>query len=158
MHKLFLVIELPEVSAIFKILSAYEVSLLLNKYNIKFIPLVSNRDKPISNTDLNNIKILIENRITELENDVSKMDNTINTLESIFDPDVNINVLLQTIDEYFDDLIKAMMVNEDNDVFYSYTLALIADTVVQKNLVTSDTLQLMLFNEIREFIQGRDLE
>ncbi len=153
LNSIILVLELPQIDIVFESYTRLQVKNLLATYGITFIP-TGDLNQPIDESELAVIETLIADRIIELESILLKLENMITILETDFDPDVNVSVLLQTVDQYFNDIVSALMTGETNNIFYSYTNALIADTTTPRNLVNSDTLQLMLFNQIREFNNG----
>lgn len=155
LNKIILVLELPQIDIVFEVLSKLKIKKLLAKYGINFVP-TGIQNQPIDDTELITIETLISDKIVELESILVKIENIITLLDTNFDPDINVAVLLQTIDNYFNDMVTTIMEEETNNIFYSYTNALITDIVAgtPRDIVNSDVLQLLLFNEIREFDNG----
>ena len=153
LNTLILVIELPSIDIIFEKYTKARIKTLLKTYDI-ILTIVGNPDIPLEPSDLNNIQILINNKIHELETLLIKIENTINKLETEFDPDVNIFVLSLNIDIYFTNILTDLMEFEENNIYYQYTDALIKDIVTPKSLLTSDIFQLLMFYGIRQFNNG----
>jgi len=155
LNTLVLVIDISKMNVIFEKYSRSRVKTLLKTYGITW-NFTGNPNIPVTDTDLIDIGILINNKIAELEILLTKIENTLNELETNFDPDVNTTVLLQTIDQYFNNMLDSLMAFENNNIYYQYTEALSLDTLIPINTITSDVFQILMFNKIREFNNGTD--
>lgn len=150
LSNLTLVLDLPEIFVYYPLMTRYATQKLLNNYNIN-VSFMSNNDEPINNNELENISVLIDNKIFETQQIIDKLNNIIDVIEVEFDPDINVVVLLMNINDYYDEFIKALMNFENNNFFFTFITALIKDNVTPIELVTCDILQMALFHKIREY-------
>ena len=150
LHKLYLVIDLPEININLPILSRQEVQTLLNKYNISYT-FTENPNEPISETELTSISNSIETKIIEINSDIIILNNMLSELSTNYNP---ANHQGTPVNTYYQNIITSLMQFEDDNIYYKYTLALFNDTTTPRTIRNSDVLQLLLYNNIRDFDNG----
>jgi len=145
LHKLYLIIDLPDIQTLLKIATKADIKKLLNQYQIIW-PTTTGVDltQNLTQSDIDDITILITNKMATLINSINVYEQILNTLQLNFDPTINTSINTQTIDtqsylnmmidatvqfdpiitvqyEYINDLISSTPINSTENVqTYNY--------------------------------------
>lgn len=156
LHRMFLVIYLPEINIVFRFLTIGEVKKLLKDNMIIWdtdIP-----DNSIFNEDaFIEVVLLIDEEINELNSEIIAIDNMINILEGPLSPDQwksRTGNGETDVDLYFDDVLNTLFVFDRYDLEYKFVTSHKDDRVPPLPLANSDTLQRILFEKFVEFGTG----
>lgn len=172
LHKLYLKVKLPEINATYNYLTVGQVQDLLKTYDIIWDGNGKEPNKLYDIDDYNDIVILIDEKASELNNDIGIIDNILATLNTdgyfypsnwreanVIDPDDNTN---ETVLKYYDDIL----VNDTFGYFqydqYNLTYKIIdshtKDTKEEFQLPVHDSIQIQntLLREFINYATSRD--
>lgn len=159
LHRLYLVIRLPEVQAIFRSLTVGEVKELLSIFNITWNTTKSNQ-AIFNEQDYEEVSQLIDERIAEINSQIT----TINQILPLYTvpngflfPAVwfaRTGFTNSDVAPYITDNINAILNFDPYNLIYKFVVANAADRVPPLPLATSNVLQLLLFDKFVEYGTG----
>ncbi|MBA42412.1 MAG: hypothetical protein CMF62_00195 [Magnetococcales bacterium] len=150
-HRLNLMVTLPEVDIVYQDLTVCNVSKLLKEHKINF----KSCDQNILTTNMTNIQYLeandaINQKVSELQESIKQIDNII---DEIRDENPQNNLRL-TSQQYFDKLANIFLINSDYRTIYNFLIAHQNDfgqNIQDENLTNADEVGLSIF---RDFQRG----
>ena len=152
-HKLYLLIDLPEINLFFIVLTKSTTKNLLSTYGITW-NFTGNSGDTITNDDIIEIETLINAKIDEIVDNIELIDMSLNTLINTdeLQPDDVSNENLST-DDYFNKLIGVLIQFDKMEFIYAFTQAWKNDYVINstnESFVNSSELQDLLIQKYIE--------
>lgn len=162
LHRLFLIIVLPEIDIVYDSLTIKKVLDLLSQYDIKWDTNKS-LNEIFDNNDYVEIKILIEKKIEKINNDLSIIEKMENILNLELNPDIFFethNSCNENVDDYIDFVIRKLIIFDELWLIVKFFDAYIQDikqTGTQNRvLMNYEKIKSFLFDKMISFIIGID--
>lgn len=147
-HKLYLLIDIPQIDIYYKHILRSETTTLLKTVDIDWS---KEQDMKLSVSDLTEIDTLFTNKITELQNDNTNITNILNTVNSLED-DIEDD---STNDEFYASIKENIIYLDDNSISYKFIKAVI-ETKSTINLYNFKDILSALYIKLRDNVVDKE--